>query len=245
MRIGICDSNREYLQYLTVLLRQIWQVGECCIKCYTDPRWLEEDVMNRAEVFDLLLITREQGNESGVDMAIRIQQTDPGCRMILLSNNNCIQDDMYLMRNGVFLPKEKVTQFLAPLVQRIVESIHHEKERYFTVIVNRDRRYIPSSQILYMEKLLRKTIIVTKTETFETYQQPLELLEACGCQNFVQCHRSFFVNMQWIYALSATHVKLSGLIVIPVGKTFSASLRSCYKAYCTGEMHECAPRGNG
>ena len=99
---------------------------------------------------------------------------------------------------------------------------------------------ITCSQILYLEKVLRKTVVTTRTKTYETYQSPKELLEHSGCTTFSQCHRSFYVNLPNVKMLCPTHIELIESYVIPVGNTFAEAVRGAYDNYCSNRMGETA-----
>lgn len=116
--------------------------------------------------------------------------------------------------------------------------IQRQHERYISLVVVRKRRIVPCSQILYMEKVLRKTVVTTKTKSFETYHSPKELLERSGCTTFSQCHRSFCVDLLNVKMICPTHIKLAESYVVPGGNTFSEAVRSAYDDYCADLIRE-------
>lgn len=238
MRIGICDSDWRYVRWLTGLVRQIDCVRESLIVPYCKPSWLVEDVCSNAESFDILIISRKLETESGVDTILKVRARNPHCMAILLSEDNIVIPEMYRLSHSVLLPKELVPLHLITVVNRLAASLERKRERYVHLIAGREHRIIPCSQILYMEKILRKTLVVTKTCSFETYQPPKELLEQSGTTVFVQCHRSYYVNLQNVHTLCSSQIQMINGSSIPVGNTFVEALHSAYSGYCTDLLSE-------
>lgn len=105
-------------------------------------------------------------------------------------------------------------------------------EHYFYVQANREKMLIPCSKVLYMEKMLRKTELITTDNRIGTYQIPSELIENANTENFVQCHRSFFVNLENIFSIGTSEITLLSGEHLPIGSTFSKRLIEQYESYC-------------
>lgn len=238
MRIGICDSDWRYVQWLTGLVRQIECTRDSLIVTYCKPSWLVEDVCTNTESFDILIISQNLGTECGVDTILKVRAENPHCMAILLSEENIVIPEMYRLSHSVLLPKDLVPLHLITVINRLVASLERKRERYVHLIAGREHRIIPCSQILYMEKNLRKTLVVTQTYSFETYQSPKDLLEQSGTTVFAQCHRSYYVNLQNIHMLCPSHIQMINGCEIPVGSTFSDALHSAYCGYCTELISE-------
>lgn len=232
MRIGICDRDQNYVQWITGLVRQIDCAKDSTIVPYSKPGWLIEDVYAGAEAFDILIISQMQERLSGVEIVLQVCEVNPQCRIILLTEENVVIPEAYQLSHGVLLPKEHVPLHLITVVNRLAASLQRQYERYISLVADRERRIIPCSQILYLEKVLRKTVVTTKSKSYETYQSPKELLERSGCTTFSQCHRSFYVNLINVKMICPTHIKLTESYVVPVGNTFAEAVRSAYDEYC-------------
>lgn len=232
MRIGICDNDIQYIQWLIGLLRQIREVGDSEIISYCEPSWLVDDIESHKAFFDFVIINREVKNNSGVDAALRIYKADNHCRIILLSDANIVEEDLYQLPCGVFLPKQHVPLHLITVVKNIISSLEKQTATYFIITSNRERIVIPCSKVLYMERILRKTMVVMEHNSIETYQSPRELLEQSGTLDFAQCHRSIFINMRRIFSISASHIRLQNSYVFPIGNTYSDQFQEEFKTFC-------------
>ena len=84
-----------------------------------------------------------------------------------------------------------------------------------------------------MEKMLRKTELVTVCGRISTYQIPGELIEAAQAEDFVQCHRSFHVNLANIYSISSSEIKLQNGVTLPIGNTYARNVTERYDQFCS------------
>lgn len=73
-------------------------------------------------------------------------------------------------------------------------------DRFIPVIKPRLSLKVNVDEILYIEQYLRKTKIITETETHEMYSKIDDYLVYLG-SNFLKCHRSLYVNMDKIISM--------------------------------------------
>ena len=232
MRIGICVSSSEYMNYLTGLLSQIRSINGAAIIPYLNSKWFVADLSLRVEAFDILLITREMDGYNGAYVAREAVRINPSCQVILICEFNRILDEDYDIAQMFLLPKEHVPLRLVTVIDRAVKLLHQKNEHYFYVQANREKMLIPCSKVLYMEKMLRETELITTDNRIGTYQIPSELIENANTENFVQCHRSFFVNLENIFSIGTSEITLLNGEHLPIGSTFSKRLIEQYESYC-------------
>ena len=232
IRIGICDPNAEYIAFLTRLLGQIRAVKNADIITYVDPEWLISDVALHEQAFDILIINRSLGRHSGVSIAKEILRLNPFCQLILVTNDNRVDNNDYEAGHAFFLPKDLVPTRLVTVIEQAARIIEQRHEQYLQVTANRERLLLPCSEVFYLERILRKTAIVLAAETVETYQSPQELLETVDNNCFVQCHRSFYVNMNKIFRIGQSNLHLVNREEIPIGSTFAQTMTAAYDSYC-------------
>lgn len=233
LRIGICETDSEYLSYLSQLLSQIRSIHGAKIIPSPNPKWLISDLSFHSEAFDILLIHREMSEEDGTYVAREAVRMNPACQVVLISDNNCILDEDYDIMNLFLLPKELVPSRLVTVIDKAVGIIQKQNEHYFYVRSNREKLFLPCSAVFYMEKVLRKTELVTSNKRYTTYQTPVELSAIANTDAFVQCHRSYYVNLKHIHSISAYEITLWNEVHLPIGSTYSKTLLEQYEQYYT------------
>lgn len=88
-------------------------------------------------------------------------------------------------------------------------------------------------EITHIESKRRKAVIYTGGEQLETYASLAGLLESLpGC--FVQCHKSFLVNLSHVAELQRDGAVLFSDEVVPVSKKRRTVVKDAFKAHLNG-----------
>lgn len=61
--------------------------------------------------------------------------------------------------------------------------------------------------IVYVQAMSKKISLVTPTQSFEVYKNMKEISDLLG-DSFIQCHRSFLINRQWIRNINMTDMMI-------------------------------------
>lgn len=87
-------------------------------------------------------------------------------------------------------------------------------------------RWVPFSQIYYVEAREKKLFIRTKAEEFGFYNS-IEGVKKTLPEYFRQCHRSYIVNMKRVIRveLSKQVVEMDGGICVPIARSYKKSMR--------------------
>ena len=236
MRIAICETQAEYIGYLCKLLKQIHEVSFASVTTYTDPEWLLSDVLLRAEAFDIAIISRELGTHNGVFLANEITKKNTACQIVLLSESNGILPEYYLMNHTCILPKKYVPLHLVTAIQKSVGNLSAMEHSCFVVTSNSEKIFVPCRDVLYLERVQRKTHIVTLEDTIETYQLPQDVIDSVSGLDFVQCHRSIYVNLRKMTRYKANEFTLERSIKVPIGRQYALQMKEAILHFESGLM---------
>lgn len=229
MRIAICETYIPYLNYIIRLLKQIREVESSTIVSYVDPDWILSDLSARTEAFDIAIVNKDFGNQQGIHIAQNIAQRFSYCQIIIVSEVNTIFPEYYEVNSAYLLPKEHMPNHLVTVIQKAYRNLEKLDNSLLLVISNNDKILIPLVDILYLERVLRKTQIVLRNEVLETYQTPQQLLNKEIAWRFLQCHRSIYVNIKKICKLRATELILKENISIPIGRAFAPEVKNKFQ----------------
>ncbi len=228
MRIAACDIDVEYLHYLEYMLRQIHTIDAATIIFYSEPDWLLSDVRQHEDAFDILLINQRLGQSSGIEYAAEVLKVNPWCEIIFISNENRINPDCYSTRHAFVLSKEQVPQYLPAALEKAITSVLGRSTDYVLVSSNYSKLLVPGKDILYIERVLRKSCIVLPYETVETFAAPVDILGNRVGNDFIQCHRSFYVNLRKVRGFQPDHFLLGGDVKVPIGRTFLSASEDAF-----------------
>lgn len=226
MRIAICETSTEYIDYLIRLLKQIRDIEYATIVSYCEPEWLVSDVSLRIESFDILIINKDLSTHNGIYIAKEVKRINPCCQVIFLCKENRIVPDYFEVDHVYILPKCYVPTQLIIAVQKAIAILNLIDHKCFIITANSSRLRIPCQDIFYLERIQRKTHIALFNDTIATYQSPKDILgDELGIR-FLQCHRSIYVNVQKVSAFRSDSFTLTNSISIPISRQFYTQIKN-------------------
>lgn len=183
---------------------------------------------------DILVYDMEGGQEAKEEL-IRLTQTIPNCRIVLLSDSERHAVFGYALRAAGYLttPLDK-EEFLSQLIYLIRERIQ-AKEQFLPIKINGVWSQLNMKHITYMESAGHSLIFhmndkrIFKAQAgFKDYQSLLDLNS-----DFFRCHKSYVVNMSYVKDWSLTTFKLKDGVEINISRPYRQTARSMYACYVT------------
>lgn len=103
-------------------------------------------------------------------------------------------------------------------------------DRFIPVIKPRSSMKVDVGEVLYLEQYLRKTKIVTESETHEVYSKIEDYLGYLGA-NFLKCHRSLYVNMDKIICMREQSIIFTTGEILYLSRDKSTAARQHFSRY--------------
>lgn len=173
----------------------------------------KEEVMQKmesGEQIDIFVSDVYLQNESvnGIDIVKKVLSVNPDTQIVYITGYTQYCVDVYETEHVYLLTKpiekDKLEQALIKAFERL-----NELDKKTIVIKNAGSIIrIRLNDILYFESDKKKLRIVCKNKTYETYGTIAQMLEQVG-EEFVQCHKSWLVNMNYIEELTSKSVIMS------------------------------------
>ena len=85
---------------------------------------------------------------------------------------------------------------------------------------------VPVSEVLYAERVLRKTRVVTTRGDFMTQRTPAQLLEES--RGFIRCHQSYWVNLSRIRCIRDGAFVMESGGCVPISRTYQHPAREAF-----------------
>lgn len=196
--------------------------------------------------FDVLFYDTEGGRDTEQEL-LRLVQTVPNCRLVLLSDSERHAVFGYALRAVGYLttPLDK-EEFLSQLIYLIRESIQR-KEQFLPIKVNGVWSQIDMNFITFVESAGHNLLFHLQggrnfkvLSAFKDYQRLLDLNP-----DFFRCHKSYMVNMRHVKDWALTAFTLNDGEEINISRPYRQAARSMYACYVTKPRPELQKKQDG
>lgn len=229
--IVICDDNPIHGQCLEHLLK------EC-------PQWSKWPIIYVPSITELLTtfeslhpdsillmdICFRDGN--GIEAVANIQNCRPNIHVIYITGDISYCTDVYETNHCGFLVKPVSLTKLQQALQRTEKKFVPLQTVKFKI--GHKIKVISLDDIIYLEKQLRKIVVITQNENCEFYGRFDELIPQLD-QRMIRCHNSFIVNMDYVLQISPEGFQLKGGVNIPISRRRNAEVRNAFLHYLHGK----------
>ena len=226
--IIICEDDAVQSAYLRSLISKF------------EPwcNWTVEQIASAGELLaaehllqeaDILLMDICLGAENGIQIVGTLQQQYPELRIIYVTGEVGYCSDVYDTRHCGFLLKPVDPEKLCDALRR-TESPSRQAQRFLTVkLVGRVCRY-SLDQVLYMEKQLRKIMLVTSGETVCFYGTFSDIQPQLD-RRFIRCHGSYLANMDHVAELREGEFLMQEGQKVPISRRSLSQVRESFLNY--------------
>lgn len=169
----------------------------------------------------------------GMDAAEKLFLTKPEMKVIYMT----AYPEQYIQQ--IFLRPANISGFLIkPIDSGLLEEhlrkiAREEQKKELASLVVKNKGTVHSirfEQILYLESVGHVVTIYTKTEAHNCYNRLEKLYERLPAY-FVQCHKSYVVNMNEIRWMDKSQMVMENEIKIPISKARYRATKKCYNHY--------------
>ena len=230
MRIAVCDDLPSVLEEIRQVMEQIEFVKET--DYYSDMEMFFSELKQGTSYDAVLLDIDWNGQKMGIDYAEELYNLRPDIRIVYITvYTREYIEDIFLQTSNLsgFLVKPLRTERLRKLLEKIWQEIRNKDGKL--VIRYKGNLYaIPHSDIVYLESRLHKVYVVLKKNVYECTER-LEIIKGRLDENFLMCHKSYIVNMEYVLELGRGGVLLNTGQKIPISKKRYGDVKRRFFAY--------------
>lgn len=169
----------------------------------------------------------------GLDAALQICSLCPKTRIVLMAEdfNRYIQQ-IFLKKADLFgfLIKPVEKEILHQYIRKVVADEYKEQDACLLIRSRGVMQSVRCSDILYMESAGHMVMVRTKQEDIYCYGRLGKFLEQLP-ENFVQCHKSYLVNMREIRRIEQKWIQMDQGTMIPISKSRSQNTKNRFSEY--------------
>lgn len=186
-------------------------------------------------VFMDVSLSGEAGAEDGIDAARRLLAGRPGVQLVYVTGHSEYCTRAYRTEHVYFLLKPLARADFEDALEKAVFNLQERAARPFGVKVGGRIVRVTPSDIDYIESDRRKIRIFTADRVIEAYESLSGILQKLP-QSFVQCHKSFLVNIDKVVEMRSDAVVLASGVVVPVSQKRSRATREAFAEHLLGRI---------
>lgn len=235
MKAAVCDDLKECLEQLENLLHQIPYIHQ--VDTYTDMNFFYEELKD-GRSYDVIFMDIDWKQEkTGIDFAAELEKHSPNSQIVYVT--------AYTMEyvEDVFLTSSNLSGFLMKPVkmeqlEKNLEKVKRRQQEIDGKLLVRQKGSmiaIPYKEIIYLESQLHKVNIVLKEEKYQCNEQLSSVRKRLNGQ-FLEVHKSYLVNMDYIQELRNGEVLLNNGITLSVSKTRVGEAKKRFFEYMSRRM---------
>lgn len=179
-------------------------------------------------MFDIIITDIEMSKLSGVDMANEIRNIDENVIIIFLTQYTKYMRDCFTSQPFRFWEKPVEYDLLKKDMDIAMEKINNIHNRKSFPFVSEGVAYrIPYNEIYYFSADLKRIVVHLKDKKYTFIGKMKNYAKKWEDNGFICCHRSYFVNIEYVEHLEKSDLYLTNGKWVPV----SQSHLNAVKAY--------------
>lgn len=230
LRLAVCDDNVQFLQEMQRILETDTRVEE--VTGYDTTEKLLAEIVEKQKELDAIFMDIEFDREiNGIQYVKEIFQKAPHIQLVYVTGYH----DRYAQH--IFLSEANLTGFLMkPLDKGILDQYldkieeRQKVKRVLRFSVKRKEYLILADHVLYLESSNHRVIIHTDDHTYSVYDK-LSNFSSQIPDSFIQCHKSFIINMNRIRYIEGNEIIFQDGSRVPISKVYQEKVRKSYFSY--------------
>ncbi len=182
--------------------------------------------------FQILQLDVMMDNLDGMELAAALGELGDDTSIVFISSNREMALRGYEVEAARYLGKPLERSRLREALLFCVKKLQGKKE--ILLPTRRGQRSIPYSQIVFGEAVDRVTRLTLSAGVEEVTVKFSQLAGQLPERQFVLCHRSYFVNLDYVSYLRSRELELSTGAVLPVSKYRLEELQRKMASYFSG-----------
>lgn len=231
--VAVLDDDARQAADIAAMVRS----SKCADSCEPVLVFGGEDALDEfaasAPHVDILVadINLGDGREDAISFVRRVYPAGSGVQVIYVTGYaDEYHTRAYQTDHVYFLAKPFAPEDFDDALEKACSRLQDQLSRPVSVAFGRETYLIQPSKVSYVESVKRKVRIVMDDQTVEAYakiQDVMDMLPSC----FLQCHKSFLVNMAHIRHLGKDSLFLQDGTEIPVSQKRRAEVRKSLARY--------------
>ena len=233
MNVFLCDDQSEFMHEFANDLEGYFRTRNIPFQLFLFTSGTE--LLSSKAVPDLIFLDIKLGEESGLDTARKIRESNTRAKLVFLTAYKQYVFQSFDVDASHYLIKPVSRKKLYPVLDHIIKQLNLLKEPPIILKSGQSTICIFCSDLMYLEVNNKTLTLHNQTYTTE-FSGKLESVEKNLPARFFRCHRSYIVNMDYIVWFDRMDLHLSNGEIIPVSKRKYQDFSSTFLKYMKKEV---------
>ena len=232
LRICICDDDAAARAQLEELVGQYFNGRAFLLTTHSGYT----DFLTAKQHLDLLLMDIDLGDGSGSELAKGVKYADSSTCVIFVTAPPEYVEEAFAAEPVYFLVKPIRSDSFQRAMDRAMARLTEARQESKLAVTFQNRvSTVALRDIIYIEFSVRSATIHTGSQPLRTYEK-LSSLQQRVDSRFIQCHKSYLVNMDYVVGLQGNMLELCNGVQIPVSQSRAKFTRETLLRHLTREI---------
>lgn len=231
MRIAVCDKDSAQVERIIEMIQRMKLASQC--DAYFNPHKIVEVVENGLD-YDIILINIHWDTAfNGMKAAEQISRLNARIKIIYMAEDTekYVQEIFLSPANlSGFLVKPVNEVMLEKNLQKVMKTWEKPQNRRLEIKYKNEVVSLLYEDIIYLESMGHLVVIHVESGDYYSYDR-LEKMKENLPDQFVHCHKSYVVNMDYIRRIEKRKIILMNEKEIPISKARYGETRNRFLEY--------------
>ena len=217
LNIAICDDDALHGRHTAAQISGLDGFAAAKLSLFTGADNLIYAITEDNYAVDIAVLDIQMESMDGIELAKRINEIAPECQVIFLSGHIVF-----------FVLKSQSETYLKGALEKAVRRREGAKANYIVITNGANAQRIPWDRVQYLERVLRRTKVVTADGECWTSAAPKELVAGLDETCYCRCHNSYYVNTASLAAMLPGEFILKSGAHIPISRSLSRQAKETF-----------------
>lgn len=229
MKIGIYDVDKIWCEQMRQIVENYAKQMTFDIEmCFFDRRNAITDYGIQYRFPDVFFVSLDQNEKESIEIAREIKEESQECQIVFCSNCFDYAMDVYAVDHTYFVVKEQFENRIHEIFCKIKKNQNKRKKRYVFSVVDGKKIVLYSEEIIYFERVKRKTKIISVFGIYEIRDKMNDLINILPKQDFLRCHNSYIVYLPAVREVLKENLIMSNGDAVVISRSYRKTVKEIF-----------------
>lgn len=231
----ICEDDKQQLDRIKQLLDTLTVDKEILLFSSGNELLIHLHELKDNTIFLMDVVLEEL---SGIDIAKMINQTIRHSAIIFISAYLEKVTEIYDATHCYFVYKPELERRLPKALSSALNQLNRSKAVLWLETSDKTIR-LEEGEIFYIERVKRTTYVYCSKQVYQCTQNIQYFVEHLS-SSFIQCHRSFLVNPEYVKEYRRSEFLLHNAYIIPISRAYQKYAKERFQKFIISKVNQIA-----